>query len=96
MLWAVCRETIRAVGLKFHTLVQEEERRCYHPSGRKCVVSCDETRRQKLLRRRHSNDGQSQQEKRHGRHPPIIQPRLFLNHMAERDGAVAGAGVYVH
>lgn len=96
MLWEVYSETMHAAGLKYHTLIQKEERRYHHPSGGMCVVSCDETRRQKLLRRRHSNDGQSQEWKRHGRHPLIIQPRLLLNHMAERNGAVAGMGGFVH
>lgn len=68
---------MRAVGLKFHTLIQEEERRCHHPSDGMCLVSCDETRRQKLLRRRHSNDGKSQEEKLHGRRPLIVQLRLL-------------------
>lgn len=87
---------MRAVGLKFHTLIQEEEWRCHHPSGEMCLVNCDETRRQKLLRRRHSNGGQSQEKRRHGRHPLITQPRLLLNHMAERNGAVAGIGGFVY
>lgn len=81
---------MRAAGLKSHILILEEERRYHHPSGGMCVVSYDGTHRQKLLRQRHSNDGQSQEGKRHGRHPLIIQPRLLLNQMAERNGAVGG------